>query len=99
MSGIWAIEACPFIQYDGMNSAEVASWLEGLDLRYWGWETPTVTITSEVGGVLELHGLSGDGIMSGVEFHATMNTSDWIQNGGGVVPDSVFAERYIAQPS
>lgn len=99
MAVIWAVEALPFMHYDGANSTELIAWLEGLGPRYWpgGGDNPTVTVTSEAAGVLELHFLSGDGAMSGTEFDLTAVSGDWFGGNGSVVAGDRFTESFVVK--
>lgn len=102
MTVIWAVEAKPFMQYDGTNGGDIVDWLDGLgaDGRHWNasqGSNPAVTITSESDGVLDLHFFSGNGAATGVELFSTLNAGDWICSNSAVVSDARFAESFVVK--
>jgi hypothetical protein len=103
MTVSWALEAQPYMQYNGSNSAGIVDWLENLAVGpYWhAWTSnQTVSITSEGGGELELHlhcGSGGGGSGDEWETDLTLNTGDWVSGMAVIVTDARFTERYMVR--
>lgn len=98
----WAAPTMPFMQYDGTNAESVRSWLEDLE-SWWNYTNdldrgnPTVTITDESDGVLQLLAHSSSTESGGYNQPITLNTDDWVNAGLVAVPAAAFAEQYIVK--
>jgi hypothetical protein len=80
----YALRGDHFVQYDGTNSAEIATVFEENSVQ-----ATTATILSEEDGVLTI-------VITGSEYHNVINETDWV----GAVPaygisDSEFTQKFV----